>query len=191
MATHSCILAWKIPWTKEPGRLQSMRSQRVRRNWVTEHTHKHRIIVIIITTTNQLTSVLLVTAWIQSCPHELTHKFPCTSHHTSHCLLLCTCLPESPPTIPPLPARTLPSGCKVCGSFHVIHLCVNANKWCMYTCIPWVWGVIIPSQTVSCFVSFWWVLDIVSYAGSGRSLISAWMRTPAAFCRVFCFHTPL
>ena len=30
MATHSSILAWKIPWTEEPGILQSMRSQRVR-----------------------------------------------------------------------------------------------------------------------------------------------------------------
>ena len=30
MATHSSTLAWKIPWTEEPGRLQSMRSQRVR-----------------------------------------------------------------------------------------------------------------------------------------------------------------
>ena len=29
MATHSSTLAWKIPWTKEPGRLQSMGSQRV------------------------------------------------------------------------------------------------------------------------------------------------------------------
>ena len=29
MATQSSILAWKIPWTEEPGRLQSMRSQRV------------------------------------------------------------------------------------------------------------------------------------------------------------------
>ena len=29
MATHSNILAWKIPWTEEPGRLQSMGSQRV------------------------------------------------------------------------------------------------------------------------------------------------------------------
>ena len=27
MAAHSSILAWEIPWTKEPGRLQSMRSQ--------------------------------------------------------------------------------------------------------------------------------------------------------------------
>ena len=29
MATHSSILAWRIPWTKEPGGLQSMGSQRV------------------------------------------------------------------------------------------------------------------------------------------------------------------
>ena len=29
MATHSSTLAWKIPWTENPGRLQSMRSQRV------------------------------------------------------------------------------------------------------------------------------------------------------------------
>ena len=30
MATHSSVLAWRIPWTEEPGGLQSMRSQRVR-----------------------------------------------------------------------------------------------------------------------------------------------------------------
>ena len=30
MATHSSILAWRIPWMEEPGRLQSMGSQRVR-----------------------------------------------------------------------------------------------------------------------------------------------------------------
>ena len=29
MATHSSILAWEIPWTEEPGRLQSMGSQKV------------------------------------------------------------------------------------------------------------------------------------------------------------------
>ena len=34
-ATHSSVLAWKIPWTKEPGRLQSMGSRRVGHNWVT------------------------------------------------------------------------------------------------------------------------------------------------------------
>ena len=30
VATHSSVLAWKIPWTEEPGRLQSMGSHRVR-----------------------------------------------------------------------------------------------------------------------------------------------------------------
>ena len=37
MATHSSILAWIIPWTEETGRLQSMGSRRIRRDWVTEH----------------------------------------------------------------------------------------------------------------------------------------------------------
>ena len=32
MATHSSTLAWKIPWTKEPGRLQSIGLQRVGHN---------------------------------------------------------------------------------------------------------------------------------------------------------------
>ena len=32
MATHSSPLAWKIPWTEEPGRMQSMGSHRVRHN---------------------------------------------------------------------------------------------------------------------------------------------------------------
>ena len=32
LATHASTLAWKIPWTKEPGRLQSMGSQRVGHN---------------------------------------------------------------------------------------------------------------------------------------------------------------
>ena len=36
MATHSSILAWRIPWTEEPGGLQSMGSQRVRYDLATE-----------------------------------------------------------------------------------------------------------------------------------------------------------
>ena len=35
MAPHSSTLAWKIPWTEEPGRLQSMRSLRVGHDWAT------------------------------------------------------------------------------------------------------------------------------------------------------------
>ena len=34
MATHSNILAWRIPWTEEPGRLQCMRSQRLKHDSV-------------------------------------------------------------------------------------------------------------------------------------------------------------
>ena len=35
MATHSSVLAQRIPWTEEPGRLQSMGSQRVGHDWAT------------------------------------------------------------------------------------------------------------------------------------------------------------
>ena len=40
MTTHSSILAWEIPWTEEPGGLQSMGSQRVRHDLATEHAQK-------------------------------------------------------------------------------------------------------------------------------------------------------
>ena len=36
MATHSSILAWEMPWTEEPGELQSMGSQRVGHDWATK-----------------------------------------------------------------------------------------------------------------------------------------------------------
>ena len=38
MPTHSRIPAWRILWTEEPGRLQSMGSQGVGHDWVTKHT---------------------------------------------------------------------------------------------------------------------------------------------------------
>ena len=50
MATRSSILAWRIPCTGEPGRLQSMGLQKVGHDWVTNthtdtytHTHTHRV----------------------------------------------------------------------------------------------------------------------------------------------------
>ena len=36
MAIHSSILSWRIPWTEEPGELQSMELQRVRHDWTTK-----------------------------------------------------------------------------------------------------------------------------------------------------------
>ena len=43
--THSSILAWEIPWTEEPGELQSMGLQRVRYHWATEHTRIHTQVI--------------------------------------------------------------------------------------------------------------------------------------------------
>ena len=41
MATHSSILAWRIPWTEGPGGLQSLRLQRVRHDCATVHMRKN------------------------------------------------------------------------------------------------------------------------------------------------------
>ena len=43
MTTHSRTLAWKIPWMKEPGRLQSMGLQRVGHHWATSLVHRFYI----------------------------------------------------------------------------------------------------------------------------------------------------
>ena len=50
MAAHSSIPAWRIPWTEEPGRLQSMGSQRVEHNWNGLHTQMSTSIPIFILT---------------------------------------------------------------------------------------------------------------------------------------------
>ena len=42
MATHSSILAWRIPWTEEPGGLLFLESQRVGHDSVTKHKHTLR-----------------------------------------------------------------------------------------------------------------------------------------------------
>ena len=47
MALHSSIMAWKILWAQELGRLQSMGPQRVGHDWATEHTHTHSPAVIL------------------------------------------------------------------------------------------------------------------------------------------------
>ena len=47
MAIHSSILSWRIPWAEEPGRLQSMGSQRVGHDWVTYTTTNNYFELII------------------------------------------------------------------------------------------------------------------------------------------------
>ena len=46
MATHSSVLVWRIPWTEEPGRLQSMGSQRVGHDRARTHTHTRTILCL-------------------------------------------------------------------------------------------------------------------------------------------------
>ena len=60
MATHSSTIAWKIPWTEELGRLQSMGSQRVGHNWATSLLHFRLV------TTFLPRSKCLLISWLQS-----------------------------------------------------------------------------------------------------------------------------
>ena len=58
MATYTSILAWRIPWTEEPSRLQSMGSQRVRQDCATNtftftHTHKYCSVLHILSINNK------------------------------------------------------------------------------------------------------------------------------------------
>ena len=58
MATDSSILAWKIPWTEEPGGPQSIGSQSIRQDWV--HTH----VTFLFSSVQLLSHIwLLVTPW--------------------------------------------------------------------------------------------------------------------------------
>ena len=60
-ATNSSILAWKIPWTEEPGGLQSIGSQRVRHDWI-DLAHMQAVFLWAWETSDQIRSVT------QSCP---------------------------------------------------------------------------------------------------------------------------
>ena len=57
MATHASVLAWEIPWTKEPGGLQSMGSQRVRHDLVTQQHYKKKKSVTLDTHMEQLVNI--------------------------------------------------------------------------------------------------------------------------------------
>ena len=71
MSTHSSILAWKIPWTEEPGRPQSMGLQRVGHHWATNTWYYTIMFKLIISR-----SVVSNSLWL----HELQHaRPPCPS----------------------------------------------------------------------------------------------------------------
>ena len=73
MATHSSILACSIPWTEEPGRLQSMGSQRVGHGWATSLWFSHNNSQSVQSLSHAL--VVSDSLW----PHRLQHGLPV--HH--------------------------------------------------------------------------------------------------------------
>ena len=72
MVTHSSILAWKIPWTQEPGRLQSIDSQRVRHDSVTNPFHFTFFSFFVAVVQSQSYVWLFVTAWTAACQTSLS-----------------------------------------------------------------------------------------------------------------------
>ena len=96
MTTHSSTLAWKIPRTEEPSRLQSMVSQRVKHNWVTSlllsfhlfllyarhrlmvilHISSHVILIIFLARCNYIPFLEIEAEWFNLCMVQLVlgHK---------------------------------------------------------------------------------------------------------------------
>ena len=68
MVTPSSIVAWRIPWTDVPGGLESMSSQRVRHNWVTEHSLMYFYFAMYIF------FIYLAISKRSNCQHPLDHR---------------------------------------------------------------------------------------------------------------------
>ena len=76
MATHSSILAWKIPWTEKPGRLQPVGLQRVRHDWAT---YDLRLIALV-STKHQESAIGLPMSpprWTSLSPPSPAHPLSC------------------------------------------------------------------------------------------------------------------
>ena len=114
MATHSRILAWKIPWTEEPGRLQSRGLQRVEHSSVT---------------TLHFTSLLVQEFWEQIM--QIILRFPIVVESLSHVQLLCDPM-ESARLLHPwdFPSKSTGVGCDFL--FQGIFLTQGSNPCFLY-----------------------------------------------------------
>ena len=64
MATHSIVLAWRIPWTEEPGRLQSMGSQSgTQLKQLSTHTQGDRVAALATQVEQRVACSLGITMW--------------------------------------------------------------------------------------------------------------------------------
>ena len=112
MATHSSIIAWRIPWTEELGGLQSMGSQRVGHNWRTACTH----IAFTLYLVQFRGSVMSDSLW----PHGLQHvRLPCPSPTPGACTNSCASSQWCHPIISSsvLPFSSCPQSFPASGSF--------------------------------------------------------------------------
>ena len=143
MATHSSILAWRIPWREEPGGLQSMGSQRVRHNSVT-FTFQSYIITV------ETTRCFLVT---KSCP-TLWDPMNCSRPgslvlHTICKLIFIESVMSSNHLILCCPLLLLPL------DFHSIRVFSNESVLCIRRPKYWSFSFSInPSKAYSGLVSF-------------------------------------
>ena len=64
MATHSSTLVWKTPWTEEPGRLQSLGSQRVGHDWATSLSLSQLLLRCIISSVQQSDMVIYILSFL-------------------------------------------------------------------------------------------------------------------------------
>ena len=77
MATHSSILVWEIPRTKEPGGLQSMGLPRIRHNWVDKHTGTQKCVYMCFSSAIYL--IYTPNSNSTNCPLLWQNKFLCPS----------------------------------------------------------------------------------------------------------------
>ena len=89
-ATHSSIFAWKIPWTEEPGGLQSMGSQRVKHNWAAERTAHSKHLLITDTTFLAMKQIHMDHMKVLECLSRVPLKGPFQgSHYKTLWVLVC------------------------------------------------------------------------------------------------------
>ena len=75
VATHSSILAWKIPWTEDPVRLQPMGSQRVGHDWATNTLTVHSLILDMFCKETNTLSYSDTSRTLLSSRHSLPEEF--------------------------------------------------------------------------------------------------------------------
>ena len=182
MATHSSILAWRIPWTEEPCGLQSTGSQRVGHDWAQRHTHAE-----LETAEHAYTHCGATGQWQP--PEGCLHLVQC---FFSFLVMILPCLPSFllslsiyiflavPNNIWDLSSLTRDRTLVPCiGSAESYPLDHQGNSWAMF--------LISEAAPQSCCHSQRWILFCLSLGFLFRSQL--WIQK--AFTWLLCWCTPL